>query len=131
MAILKLNQKAPSSISAEVKHASFRELKRLVVHTQGCIRIINIDHIEYLKADSSYCHIHLIGGKKILVSKTLKTISNQLDNTFIKTHQSYIINLRHIHSYCARDAQIEMISGDHVGVSRSHKVQVQSILSTL
>ena len=130
MAILKLNPKAPSTASAKIIRASFKELKRLVVHTNGCIRMLNTDHIEYLKADSNYCHIHLIGGEKLLVSKTMKNIASQLDHTFIKTHKSYIINLRYVHSYIARDAQIKMVSGDYVEISRSNKTQLHEIFQT-
>lgn len=130
MAILKLIPKAPSSIPQKVNQVSFLELKRLVVHANGCLRILNTDHIEYLKADGNYCQIHLAGGEKLLVSKTLKNIFSQLDNTFIKTHKSYIVNLRHIYSYIASEAQIKMISGAYTTVSRSNKAQVQAILLT-
>ena len=107
---------------------NLKTLKRLVIRQEGYIRLINFEQIEYIKADRNYSFIHLVGGKKILVSKTLKSIVAGLDNTFIKTHKSYIINIRHMDTYVLKDSHISMSSGDLVPVSRSNKSKIKNIL---
>lgn len=103
------------------KRQSFKQLDRLVVHLEGCIRILNFEHIEYIKADSNYSNIYLTNGEKILVSRTLKSLLAELDNTFLRTHKSYIANMRCMTAYHMKDSLITMISGDQLDVSRANK----------
>lgn len=111
------------------KIPSFKSLQRLVVYLNGCIRVLKFDQIEYIKADSNYSQIYLISGKKLLVTKTLKSLLVKLDNTFIRTHKSFVVNLRSIDSYDIKNSELTMVSGDCVCVSRNVKSFLKKLLN--
>ena len=121
---LNINNQLPNG-----QKPSFNKLQRLVVHQDGCIRLINFEHIEYIKADSNYCHIHLINHERLLISKTLKGLLEDLDNTFIRTHKSYIANMRHMAIYNIKDSLLRMSSGAYVTVSRTNKSLVKDLMT--
>ena len=128
MALLKLEPKTHNSLSATTAiRPSFRALKRLIIHFNGCLEFINMDDIEYIQADSNYSTIHLVSGSTKTISKTLKKLMPSLDSTFIRTHKSYIVNLKHIKAYKAKDSEIQMQSNDLVYVSRVNKSLMKEI----
>lgn len=53
---------------------------------------MQLDNIEFIKANVNYCHIYRTNQKPMIVSKTLKDIEAILPNNFIRIHKSYIIN---------------------------------------
>ncbi len=125
MIIRKLNN---YNQSRNDERPSFKKLQRLVIHQDGCIRLLNFEHIEYIKADSNYCHIYLTNDEHLLVSKTLKSLLEDLDNTFIRTHKSYIANMRCITAYHIKDAMLTMTSGNQLDVSRANKSMLKNLM---
>lgn len=125
MIIRKLNN---YNQSRNDERPSFKKLQRLVIHQDGCIRLLNFEHIEYIKADSNYCHIYLTNDERLLVSKTLKSLLEDLDNTFIRTHKSYIANMRCITAYHIKDAMLTMTSGNQLDVSRANKSMLKNLM---
>lgn len=101
---------------------------KIAVFIDGCIRIIPFEIIEFVEASSNYCYLHLIDGSKILLTKTLKSILEGLNNSFLKIHKSYIVNLEHIHLYKIKENQVQMASSKIVKVSRSNKANLRAIL---
>lgn len=121
MAILKLKPDTNNHTATNYVRPSFKDLKRVILHTNGCIEIIEMKDIEYIKADGNYSVIHLVNGTKKIVTKTLKSIIPSLDETFIRTHKSYVVNMRYIKRYNTKDSEIQMKSDDSVHVSRTKK----------
>ena len=87
---------------------------------QTYIEIINIFRIE---ADGSYSTLFLNDSKKILVSKNLKEFENMLaDNSFYRSHNSHLINLRYVKKYVLKDGgYIEMEDDAIVPISRRRR----------
>ena len=57
------------------------------------LKIINIDNILYIRAQSNYSTIYLFGGQTIFTSRTLKNWSEQINNHhFLKVQSGLIIN---------------------------------------
>jgi two-component system LytT family response regulator len=72
---------------------------KLAVSTHEGVYLIGMNDIIYCEAENSYCIIHL-KDKKIIASKTLKDISEVLDDKqFIRIHHSYVINKNYIAKY--------------------------------
>jgi two-component system LytT family response regulator len=52
------------------------------------------------EADRAYCSFHFVGGKKILISKSMSEYEDMLtQGNFMKVHKSNIVNLDHIVKY--------------------------------
>ena len=94
----------------------------LTVKTSEGIHFIKYEEIRYVKADSNYSMIYLLDGRKILASKTLKFIQSKLSSrTFIRVHQSYLVNLHFIEN-CRLGAKkmINLKEGKEIPVSRKY-----------
>ncbi len=69
--------------------------------TSSGIRFLDIDDIFACKADGNYTTVFLDGQEKLeLVSKPLRDFADVLSGYhFMRTHRSYLVNLRHIVEY--------------------------------
>lgn len=69
----------------------------LTLNTQQGVLQLKLKHILFVEADSNYSKIHLVKGRKELVSKTLGNLEEILnDKGFFRCHKSYLINKSHI-----------------------------------
>lgn len=74
--------------------------RRLVLKTQESVHVIELDEIIRCEADRNYTSFFLVGGKKILVSKTLKEYEMLLtSHNFLRIQQSHLINLDYVDRY--------------------------------
>jgi two-component system LytT family response regulator len=68
--------------------------RRLVLKTQESVHVVDLDKIIRCEADRNYTSFYIVGGKKILVSKTLKDYETLLTgHNFLRVQQSHLINL--------------------------------------
>ncbi len=103
---------------------------RLAVPHGETFEFINIRNIVHCKAHNNYATIHMLDGKKHLISKGLGHLQELLDQQgFFRTHKSHLINLDHILRYVKSDGgYIEMIDHTIVSLSRSKREEfVKSI----
>lgn len=76
------------------------EKRRLVLKTQESIHVVELDQIVRCEADRNYTSFHLIDGRKILVSKTLKDYETLLSaHNFLRIQQSHLINIAFVDRY--------------------------------
>lgn len=96
---------------------------RLVIPTSDGREYLNPNEIIRIEADRSYSWFHIVGKKKILVSKHLKEFQDLLnDRNFFRPHNSHLINLDFVKKYVRHDGgYIEMTDGSQVPVSRNRK----------
>jgi two-component system LytT family response regulator len=74
--------------------------RRLVLKTQESVYVVELDEIIRCEADRNYTSFFLAGGKKILVSKTLKEYETLLTgHNFLRVQQSHLINLDYVDRY--------------------------------
>ena len=57
---------------------------------------VNTADILYLKADNNATDFFMADGTKINAYKSLKKFEQQLPNNFVRVHQSYILNTKHV-----------------------------------
>lgn len=76
------------------------EKRRLVLKTHESIHVINLEDIIRCEADRNYTSFFLVGGKKILVSKTLKEYETLLSaHNFLRIQQSHLVNVNYVDRY--------------------------------
>ncbi|WP_179021144.1 LytR/AlgR family response regulator transcription factor [Winogradskyella forsetii] len=114
----------------ELAWHSYNESKQhfLTIKHEGRLHRLNQNSIQYLKAFDNYCYI-VTKTETYLVPHTLKHISEQLQgHDFVKSHRSYIVNLKHILSV---DKNSLSLSSERIPVSASQKSLVISRLKSI
>jgi DNA-binding LytR/AlgR family response regulator len=83
---------------------------------------IPLTEIVMLEAEANYTYLHLLNGKKLLISRTMKLFDNLLkDHPFTRIHRSFIVNEFHLKSYDA-DKECMMLSNNmEATISRRKK----------
>lgn len=91
---------------------------------------VNEDEIIYCKSDGNYTEVHMIGGKKEVLSKKLKDVQELIKTkSFFRVHNSYLVNINFIKEFIKNDGQYLILEqGISIPVSRSRK---QSLLELL
>lgn len=100
---------------------SFKTKGKLIVPIKSGYKLISTSQIEALVADSNYCRIYLSDGASILVSKTLKSLQNQLNENFYRIHKSVLINLDYVAEINKKDSTVIMESQKWHPISRTRK----------
>jgi two-component system, LytTR family, response regulator len=108
------------------------EFETISLKTENSIYNINILDIEFIKAEGSYCVFNLENEEKIMISNPLKDYADILpQEIFIRTHKSYLVNLKQIKSFNKNALEIEMKTGKKTFVSRRNKLIFTEKLKTL
>lgn len=106
-------------------------IPKIALPTSDGVEFVKIEDILYCAADGSYTTVYLTDGQKILQSKTLKQVSQMLEDcNFLRIHQSYLINPAHLKRYIRGQGGMVMLdNGTELPVSRSQKDELVRRLS--
>jgi two-component system LytT family response regulator len=136
-------RKAEHSIQAELSlklntllsnlSTSSNDEKKLVLKTSENIHIVNINNIVRLESDQNYSVIHMLDGRKIMVSKTLGDYDELLkQEDFFRAHKSHLINLKQIKRYeKVNGGSLVMSNGSHIPVASRKKEQLLGIFERM
>ena len=81
--------------------------KYALVWKQNGYEKIAFDDILWIKADGSYCTIHLKQKCEMTVSFHIAIIEKELPvNDFVRIHRSFIVNLRHVESLIGNSLKV-------------------------
>lgn len=101
----------------------------IALNTQEEIRIVDIEQIIRLEAMGNYTTFYTGDGNKILVTKTLKEFEKSLPDSFIRVHQSHLVNRGQIKAYIKTEGgYLKMKDGSDVPVSTRKKSYVMDLL---
>ncbi|MFT4155417.1 LytR/AlgR family response regulator transcription factor [Parafilimonas sp.] len=105
--------------------------QRIALTTGDGLTFVPISEIIYCEAESNYTSVVLAGGKKILVSKTLRDIDEALSgDDFYRVHSSYLINLNRIKKFVRIDGGHLIMDNDAtIHISRSRKQEFMEMFS--
>jgi len=104
--------------------------KRVMLHTKEGIEILSLDQILYCHADSNYCNVTTIDGRRIIITKSLNVVEKQFDDSFVRIHRSYTVNVNHIKKFINTDGYQVLLSTDEVlPVSRRKKEDLLNYLT--
>ena len=97
--------------------------QRLAIPTAEGLQFIKLNDIIYLEANVNYTHFYLSGNQKYIVSRTLKDFEEMLPNdTFIRIHNSYIINKDYTEKYIRGEGgQVVLSNGAVLDVAKRKK----------
>lgn len=103
---------------------------KLALPVEGKLAMIEYESIIFCESDGNYTNLHLAGGKKIMVSRTLKQIENMLPHPpFLRIHHSFVVNINHITEYIRGEGgEVKVSNGELLRVSRSKKDELLAAL---
>lgn len=109
--------------------------KKLVLNNKSKLEYIETDAILYLAGDGNYTHIHLAGGRKHCLSRTLREFEEMLcapgsPAGFVRIHKGCIVNLLHV-DHLERGDKFSLLlrDGTKLEVSRRKKAELLDRLS--
>lgn len=131
-AVDKLLQKNVQSSLPSMENLQFliQNLKRaddnyskITLPTGNAYEIVNIKDIIRCEADGSYTNFYLTGGKKLMVSASLKHYEDLLpENDFIRIHHHHLINMNHVTRFLKIDGGYAVMSDNtQLEISRRKK----------
>jgi two-component system LytT family response regulator len=97
--------------------------QKIAIPTTDGLQFIKIHDILYLEANMNYTFVVLTDSKKFIVCQTLKTFEDMLPaDTFIRIHNSYIINKHFAEKYIRGEGgQVVLANGVTLDVSKRKK----------
>ena len=114
-----------------VANPAAQTIARIALTTSYGMLFVETKDIVYCESDNNYTSVKMKGGKKILVSKTLKEIDETLSGTdFYRIHNSFLINLGHIQKFVRGDGGYVVMDDETiVTISRTKKQEFMDLFS--
>ncbi|RZK38660.1 MAG: response regulator transcription factor [Pedobacter sp.] len=106
------------NLANDLKNKS--SIKKITIPNAHGYRLVDIDDITHIEADSNYSVFNFVNSEKIAVSKVLKDYEEILpENRFVRIHKSTIVNLAYIKEYNSKNGlQVVLKNGESITVSR-------------
>jgi two-component system LytT family response regulator len=106
-------------------------LKRIILKTADSLQLVSVSDLIRAEADSNYTSFYLSGGKRVLVSKTIKEFESLLSGSaVIRVHQSHMVNLNHVDKFMKHDGGYLLLKdGSTIPVSPNLKQKVLQAIS--
>lgn len=104
--------------------------EKIALPTSDGMEFFNLKDIIRCEADRAYCKFHLIGNRKIHISKPMAEYHDILTQAnFLKVHKSSIVNLDHVSKYHkGKGGELVMSDGSIVNVAVRRKEEVVNAL---
>lgn len=129
-----LTGESNKQLSSVIENANPRNPhKKIIIPTTTELLLVPVAGIVYCHSDVNYTTLHLTGGQKIMVAKTLKEYEELLtDYGFFRIHNSYLINLTFIKSYNkGKGGSVVLTNGAELEVSTRRKDHFLAALNRL
>ena len=101
---------------------------KLAFHVQTGVEFIDPLTVTHLEAESNYTSIYCTSGRRVVLSRTLKSCMAIFPQNFLRIHQSYLVNPQHIQTYLRQESGLRLDSGVHLPISRSGKAVMQEFV---
>ena len=89
--------------------------RMLVCNLKGVVVKVDIDQIYYLESDRRVSYVYE-EKRTIALNQKLKELEKQLPDSFLRCHQSFLVNMQYIRSFSGQE--IELVDGRKIPVSR-------------
>lgn len=113
-------------IEAIEKLADFNNSARKIkLSYDGKIVFFHPDELVYFEANGNYTNTFTSNGDKILLTKKLKQLAEELPGElFYRIHNSYIVNLTKIKSFHKNDGMIELDNKVLLPISKQRRIDI-------
>lgn len=132
---VKTQQNLPLSEQFELLLQHFKSgqdsIKKIAVPTLEGYEMILAEDIIRCEASDNYCFLYLKNNRKMVASRTLKQLEEQLASLgyFLRVHHSFVVNLNEVIRYTRGEGgYLQMSDGSNVNVARSRKPALMRLL---
>jgi len=102
-------------------------VKKLGIPTKDTLHIMELNDIIRCEANGNYTYIYVKDQERIIVPKTMKKFEEILsDHSFIRTHQSHLVNQQYIKKILLKENLLDLNNGDQIAISRKYKPSIIS-----
>lgn len=102
--------------------------KKICLKSYTDYQFIDLAEILYLQADNNTTDFYLTNERKVSAYKTLKHFEDYMPSSFIRIHNSYIVNCRHIVRINFAKSKIALHEkSQQIPFSKSYKAEVNNI----
>ena len=91
------------------------------VKKRGELIRVPFSDIYKIEIDGNYSYLYLATGRRFVLKQSLKSVMEELDETFIRCHRSSIINLKYLASMNLRDSTVVLTNGMELEVGKKFK----------
>ncbi|MEM7658176.1 MAG: response regulator [Bacteroidota bacterium] len=118
-------QEAPPTATQATEQAPTAPLNDYVFvrHKERMVKV-PLSDIRYVAAERNYCRIHTT-DRQYLLSSPMKSLESHLGNDFVRSHRSFLVNLRAIEGF---DEFYLYLGDDSIPLGKSYKNNVFSRL---
>ncbi|RZK53911.1 MAG: DNA-binding response regulator [Pedobacter sp.] len=104
----------------------------ICIRSYGDYQFISVSDIVYLKADNNSTDFFLNTGRKLTAYKTLKHYENNLEGSFYRIHNSYIINSNYV-TRISTGKSLCYLNGNEISVpfSKTFKENIDTIIRNI
>lgn len=99
--------------------------RRLIVKSQGKIRFVDAEEIDWIEAAGNYIRLHLADGPTALVRATMTKVEERLDpDRFVRIHRSAAVNLDRvdeIRHWSSGEYIVRLKDGTELKLTRSYR----------
>lgn len=113
------------SVLDRAMHNLNYRLRYAVLSIPGGYAKITLADILYIESENAHVIVHT-AGETYRTRSTLTKFAEQLDDTFFKTHRSFIVGLRYVKKITNRD--ITLLNGEILPISRGKYDEVHRAL---
>jgi two-component system LytT family response regulator len=126
-----------AGVAAELQSAEGREasgsahyLQRLSIKQGERTIVLRAEEIVWIEAQDYCVTVHSTRGNHLVRASLASLEARLAPDNFVRTHRMAIVNLKHVRETHDRDGlRLVLSEGTQVGVSRSRRSQVESLLS--
>lgn len=90
----------------------------LNLRCDGRMQVIFPHKVTYVESDRRKCHLH-VGDEVFTTYATLDSLARELPTSFVRSHKSFLVNMRFIESMDS--TRIKLFSGECVPVSQKRR----------
>ncbi len=126
-AVEKVKKIAPAKIQSPERITNLlknnKNISKIALPTLNGYRFVNIKDIIRCESDNNYTNFYLQTTEQLIVTRTLKEYEIMLkDDSFVRVHQSHLVNLDFVEQYIKGDGgTVIMSDGSEVEISRRKK----------
>ena len=110
-----------------------KKVDKIALPSSEGLEFVHFSELVRCESDSNYTKIILADGRYLMITKTLKELTDLLQDVgFVRIHNSHLINPKHIKRFIkSAGGFLILTDGEEVPISRQKKEQVLEILNSI